>query len=112
MGWPWNPKEERRVPRWGFCARLDEAEELSAVMACDEDSGFGGRKAIDDERSERDESERRPARESTNVDPRCQRERPVNVLRRASNGKNRANRTGDAAKGAGEGKEASSEGAG
>ena len=112
MGWPWNSEEERRVPRWWFRARLNEAEGLLAAMARDEDSGFGGQKAIDDERSERDESERRPARESTNVDPRCQRERPVNVLRRASNGKNRANRTGDAAKGAGEGKEASSEGAG
>ncbi len=91
---------------------LDEAEGLSAAMARDEDSGFGGQKGIDDKRSERDESERRPTRKSTDVDHRCQRERPVNVVRRVSNSKNRANRTGDAAKGTGEGKEAPSEGAG
>ena len=81
-------------------------------MARNEDSGFGWRRAIDNERSERDKSERRPERESTDVDPRCQREQPVNVVRRVLNGENRANQTGDAAKGAGEGKEAPSEGAG
>ncbi len=81
-------------------------------MARDEDSGFGGRKAIDDKQPERDESTRRPARESTDVDPRCKREGPVNVVQRVSNGETQANQTGDAAEGAGEGKEAPSEGVG
>jgi hypothetical protein len=81
-------------------------------MARDKDSGFGGRKAIDDERSERDESEHRPARELTNVDPRCQRKQPVDIVQRVLNGEIWVNRTGDAAESAGEGKEASSEGAG
>ena len=82
------------------------------MLARDEDSGFGGRKAINDKRPERDKSTRRPVRESTNVDPRCKREGPVDVVRRVSNDETQANQTGDAAEGAGEGKEAPSEGVG